>query len=59
MDAALGLGGGHALHAVGTGLELEMAVHAVTGDEADDFLVAAASEGDSLMISTFQPLISA
>ena len=42
MDAALGLGGGHALHAVGTGLELEVAVHAVTGDEADDFLVAAA-----------------
>ena len=41
MDAALRLGGGHALHAVAAGFELERAVHMVTFDAQHDFLVAA------------------
>ncbi len=45
MDAALGLGGGHALHAVRAGLELEPRVHVLTGDAGDDFLVAAVFAG--------------
>ncbi|KAG1241291.1 hypothetical protein G6F68_016849 [Rhizopus microsporus] len=41
MDAALRFGGGHALHAVRTGLELQAPVGAVAVDARDHFLVAA------------------
>ena len=41
VDAALRFGGGHALHAVGPGLEFQAAVDLVAGNERDDFLVAA------------------
>src|SRR5262245_2893144 len=40
MDAALRLGGGHALHAVGTRLELQPRERAFTGDATDDLAVA-------------------
>ena len=41
MDAALRFGGGHALHAVAAGFELERAVHMVACNAQHDFLVAA------------------
>ncbi len=41
VDAALRLRGGHALHAMGAGLELERGVDAAARDAADDLLVAA------------------
>src|SRR5437868_10098605 len=41
MDAALRLGGGHALHAVAAGFELELGVRAIADHAGDDFLVAA------------------
>jgi hypothetical protein len=41
VDAALRLGGGHALHAVRAGLELETCVGAAAHHAADDLLVAA------------------
>src|SRR5438046_2521206 len=41
MDAAAGLGGRHALHAVHAALVLQPAVHALAFDRRDDFLDAA------------------
>ena len=41
VDAAAGLGGGHALHAVHAALELQPAVDAAALDERDHFLEAA------------------
>ena len=41
VDAALGFGLGHALHAMGPGLELQPRVGALADDAGDDFLVAA------------------
>src|SRR5690606_31421535 len=41
MDAALRLGGRHALHAVGAGLELQLRVRAATDDAGHDLLVSA------------------
>ena len=41
VDAALGLGLGHALHAVDAALELQPAVDAVALDQGDDLLDAA------------------
>ena len=41
MDAALGLSGGHALHAVDAGLPLELGVNAGAFDDGNDFLVSA------------------
>src|SRR5512139_3874406 len=41
MDAALGLGGGHALHAVPAGLELQARVGALAHDAGDHLLEAA------------------
>ena len=45
VNAALGLGGGHALHAVRAGFELEARVHVLAGDARDDFLEAAVLAG--------------
>jgi hypothetical protein len=41
VDAALGFGFRHALHAVAAGLELQPRIGAVAGQPADDFAVAA------------------
>src|SRR5580700_1820431 len=40
VDAPLGFRSRHALHAMGTGLELERRIGAAADDAADDFLVA-------------------
>ena len=51
VDAALRLGGGHALHAVAAGLELELRVGALARDARDHFLEAAEvgrARGDDL-----------
>ena len=41
VDAALGFGGRHALHAVRAGFELQLAVDVVAFDPGDDFFIAA------------------
>jgi hypothetical protein len=41
VDAALGFGGGHTLHAVAARFELECAVHVIALYAQHDFLVAA------------------
>ena len=41
MNAALGFGGGHALHAVAAGLKLKAGIGAFADHAADHFLVAA------------------
>ncbi|MNT04166.1 hypothetical protein D3C72_1387340 [compost metagenome] len=45
VDATLRFGGGHALHAVRTGLELQAAIGAVAVNTRDHFLVAAQFRG--------------
>ena len=45
VDAALGFGFRHPLHAVGAGLELQPRIGALADDARDDFLVAAVFAG--------------
>ena len=59
VDAALGLGLRHALHAVAAGFELEFRVGALADDPGDDLLVAADLRALCEMISTCQRLRSA
>jgi hypothetical protein len=55
VDAALGLGRGHALHAVAAGLEAQLAPHALALDGEDHLLEAADLRGAASNTSTRQP----